>query len=104
MGYSLNRAAIILSPSLMRCPSEATQIIVSINQPDSFMRETIIIDLVVLLTLDHSGLESAFDAVAEFRALARPEVAMCLALTLLEVVSGCRQDLGRHKCLLDDPL
>jgi len=36
------------------------------------MRETVIIDLVVLLALDHSGLESAFDAVAEFRALVRP--------------------------------
>ena len=56
----------------MRAPSQVTSIIVSINQTDSFMRETIIIDLVVLLALDHSGLESAFDAVAEFRALVRP--------------------------------
>ena len=50
----------------MRGPSKATQIIVSINGTDSLLRETIIVDFIVLLALNHGGLESPFDAVAEF--------------------------------------
>jgi hypothetical protein len=53
----------------MRGPSKATQIIVSINGTDSLLRETIIVDFIVLLALNHGRLESPFDAVAEFGAL-----------------------------------
>ena len=68
------------------------------------MREAIIVNFIVLLALDHRGLEPAFDTVAEFGALACTQVTVGLTLTLLEVVGGRGQDLGRHVCLLNDPL
>ena len=88
----------------MRGPSKATQIIVSINCTDSLLRETIIVDFIVLLALNHGRLESPFDAVAEFGALSCSQVTMCLALSLLEVVGGRGQNLSRHVSLLYDPL
>ena len=68
------------------------------------MREAIIVNFIVLLALDHRRLEPSLDTVAEFGAFTRTQVTVGLALSLLEVVRSRGQDLGRHVCLLNDPL
>ncbi len=67
---------IVGETGLMTGCSHIAQVIVSRDSADSLVSEGIFVDLVVLQTLNHRGLESALDAIAELRALAGTQISM----------------------------
>ncbi len=67
---------IVVETSLMTGCSQIAQVIVSRNSAYSLVSESVLVDLVVLQALNHSGLEAALDAVAKLRALAGTQISM----------------------------